>query len=83
MIALQLNTKSDYSTYIFSGIVHRVSQIKNQDIKSIFNKDDKASQEQLMKTIRGLDKHYSLYVDGDKKVQKSKDKAFWGLLSDT
>lgn len=71
--------ENDYSAYILSWIVHRVGQIKNQDIKSIFNKDDKADQEQLMKSIRELDKHYSLYVDGDKKVQKIKDKAFWEL----
>jgi DNA phosphorothioation-dependent restriction protein DptH len=75
-------SENDYSAYILSWIVHRVGQIKNQDIKSIFNKDDKADQEQLMKSIRELDKHYSLYVDGDKKVQKIKDKAFWELLSD-
>jgi DNA phosphorothioation-dependent restriction protein DptH len=56
-----------------------VSQIKNQDIKSLFNKDDKSEQEYLMKTIRELDKHYSLYVDGDKKISKIKDKAFWEL----
>ncbi|GIU50473.1 hypothetical protein TUM4438_36590 [Shewanella sairae] len=73
-------SENDYSSYILSWIVHRVSQIKNQDIKSIFNKDDKADQENLMKSIRELDKHYSLYVDGDKKVQKIKDKAFWELL---
>jgi DNA phosphorothioation-dependent restriction protein DptH len=72
-------SENDYSAYILSWIVHRVGQIKNQDIKSIFNKDDKADQEQLMKSIRELDKHYSLYVDGDKKVQKIKDKAFWEL----
>jgi len=71
--------ENDYSAYILSWIVHRVSQIKNQDIKSIFNKDDKADQEQLMKSIRGLDKHYSLYVNGDKKITKIKDKAFWEL----
>ena len=75
-------SENDYSAYILSWIVHRVGQIKNQDIKSIFNKDDKADQEQLMKSIRELDKHYSLYVDGDKKVQKIKDKAFWELLND-
>ncbi len=71
--------ENDYSAYILSWIVHRVSQIKNQDIKSIFNKDDKTEQEQLMKTIRELDKHYSLYVNGDKKITKIKDKAFWEL----
>jgi DNA phosphorothioation-dependent restriction protein DptH len=75
-------SENDYSAYILSWVIHRVGQIKNQDIKSIFNKDDKADQEQLMKTIRELDKHYSLYVDGDKKVQKIKDKAFWELLND-
>ncbi|BAJ02070.1 DNA phosphorothioation-dependent restriction protein DptH [Shewanella violacea] len=74
-------SENDYSTYILSWIVHRVSQLKNQDIKSIFNKDDKSDQDNLMKSIRELDKHYSLYVDGDKKVQKIKDKAFWELLS--
>lgn len=74
--------ENDYSAYILSWIVHRVSQIKNQDIKSIFNKDDKTEQEQLMKSIRGLEKHYSLYVNGDKKITKIKDKAFWELLND-
>ncbi|KZZ36863.1 DNA phosphorothioation-dependent restriction protein DptH [Oleiphilus sp. HI0117] len=72
--------ENDYSAYILSWVIHRVSQIKNQDIKSLFNKDDKAEQEYLMKTIRELDKHYSLYIDGDKKVSKIKDKAFWELI---
>ena len=73
--------ENDYSAYILSWIVHRVSQIKSQDIKSIFNKDDKTSQEQLMKSIRELEKHYSLYVDGDKKITKIKDRAFWELFN--
>ncbi|MGF1720333.1 DNA phosphorothioation-dependent restriction protein DptH [Vibrio kyushuensis] len=73
-------SENDYSTYVLSWIVHRVSQIKNQDIKSIFNKDDKHEQDNLMKSIRELEKHYSLYVDGDKKITKIKDKAFWELL---
>jgi DNA phosphorothioation-dependent restriction protein DptH len=71
--------ENDYSAYVLSWVIHRVSQIKNQDIKSLFNKDDKAEQEYLMKTIRELDKHHSLYVDGDKKISKIKDKAFWEL----
>ncbi|MFL0797106.1 MAG: DUF87 domain-containing protein [Cellvibrionaceae bacterium] len=73
--------ENDYSAYILSWVVHRVSQIKGQDIKSLFNKDDKSEQEHLMKTIRELDKHFSLYVDGDKKITKIKDKAFWELIS--
>ncbi len=72
--------ENDYSSYILSWIVHRVSQIKNQDIKSLFNKDDKSDQEYLMKSIRELEKHHSLHVDGDKRITKIKDKAFWELL---
>jgi len=70
---------NDYSAYILSWVVHRVSQIKNQDIKSLFNIDDKNKQEHLMKSIRELEKHHSLYVDGDKCITKIKDKAFWEL----
>lgn len=73
--------ENDYSAYILSWVIHRVSQIKNQDIKALLNKDDRSEQESLMKTIRGLDKHYSLYVDGDKKLSKIKDKAFWELMA--
>jgi len=71
--------ENDYSAYILSWIVHRVSQIKNQDIKSLFNKDDKAEQERLMNTIRELEKHHSLYVDGQKTITKIRDRAFWEL----
>jgi len=71
--------ENDYSAYILSWVIHRVSQIKNQDIKALFNIDNKSEQEELMSSIRGLEKHYSLYVDGDKNVLKMKDKAFWEL----
>lgn len=72
--------ENDYSSYILSWIVHRVSQIKNADVKAIFNKDDKADQEQVMETIRRLDKHFSLYIDGEKHVQKMRDTTFWEML---
>ena len=75
--------ENDYSAYILSWIVHRVAQIKNQDIKGIFNVDDKSEQELLMKNIRELDKHTSLYINGEKQIKRIKDKAFWELLSDT
>lgn len=72
--------ENDYSSYILSWIVHRVAQIKNQDIKSIFNVDDKQEQERLMKYIRELEKHTSLYIDGKKSIRNIKDKAFWELI---
>lgn len=72
--------ENDYSSYILSWTVHRVSQIKNADVKALFNKDDKADQEQLMEAIRRLDKHFSLYVDGEKRIQKMRDTTFWELV---
>lgn len=70
---------NNYASYILTWIVHRVAEIKNSDIKAIFNKDDKSEQEQLMESIRKLEKHYSLYIDGEKHVRKMRDKAFWEL----
>ena len=69
----------DYSSYILTWIIHRVAQLKGQEIQSIFNPDNKHEQEAFMQQIRELDKHYSLYVDGDKKVVKMQDLAFWQL----
>ncbi|EOE1544744.1 DNA phosphorothioation-dependent restriction protein DptH [Providencia rettgeri] len=71
--------EDNYARYILTWIIHRVSEIKNSDIKFVFNIDDKREQESLMGQIRQLDKHFSLYVDGDKNIQKMRDKAFWEL----
>lgn len=71
--------ENNYASYILTWLIHRVAEIKNADIKAIFNKDDKSEQEGLMETIRKLDKHFSLYIDGDKNVRKMRDKAFWEL----
>lgn len=73
--------ENNYGSYILTWVVHRVAEIKNSDIKAIFNKDDRNEQEQLMETIRKLDKHFSLYIDGDKKISMMRDKAFWELKS--
>jgi DNA phosphorothioation-dependent restriction protein DptH len=70
---------NNYASYILTWVIHRVSEIRNADIKAVFNVDDKGEQESLMGQIRQLEKHFSLYVDGDKKVRKMRDKAFWEL----
>lgn len=74
-------SETDYSSYILTWIIHRVSQLKNQEIKAIFNAKDRQAEEDLMQQIRTLEKHYSLYIDGDKKIAKLKDLAFWELIS--
>ncbi|KMJ46478.1 cell division protein FtsK [Xenorhabdus khoisanae] len=71
--------ENNYSSYILTWIIHRVAEIKNADIKAVFNVDDKGEQESLMEQIRRLDKHFSLYIDGSKNVQKMRDRAFWEL----
>ncbi|MCK7184755.1 DNA phosphorothioation-dependent restriction protein DptH [Enterobacter kobei] len=71
--------ENNYASYILTWVIHRVSEIKNADIKAVFNIDDKSEQESLMGQIRQLDKHFSLYIDGDKKINKMRDKAFWEL----
>lgn len=72
--------ENNYASYILTWVIHRVSEIRNADIKAVFNVDDKGEQESLMGQIRQLEKHFSLYIDGDKNVKKMRDKAFWELV---
>ncbi len=72
--------ENNYASYILTWVIHRVSEIKNADIKAVFNIDDKGEQESLMGQIRQLEKHFGLYIDGTKKVNKMRDKAFWELV---
>ncbi|MEW9798007.1 DNA phosphorothioation-dependent restriction protein DptH [Alteromonas sp. CYL-A6] len=72
--------ENNYASYILTWVIHRVAEIRNADIKAIFNVDDKGEQENLMETIRKLEKHYSLYIDGKKTLTKMRDKAFWELV---
>jgi len=70
---------NDYSSYILSWIIHRVPSIKAQDIKTLFNTTGKDDVDSLLKSIQALDKHQSLYVDGEKHLTKIQDLAFWQL----
>jgi DNA phosphorothioation-dependent restriction protein DptH len=70
---------NDYSDYIFSWIIHRVASIKPQDIKALFNTAGKDEIESLLLSIMELEKHQSLYVDGEKHIMKVRDLAFWEL----
>ena len=71
--------QNDYSGYILSWIIHRVSKIAGQDVKALFNTETKQEADRLMAEIRELEKHQSLYIDGEKQLQKIKDTAFWEL----
>ncbi|MGL5251393.1 MAG: ATP-binding protein, partial [Enterovibrio sp.] len=73
--------ENDYSNYVLTWVIHRVAKIKPQELKAMFGVNEKSEQEKLMETINKLEKHYSLYIDGAKKIVKMRDKAFWELSS--
>ena len=73
--------ENDYSSSIRTWVVHEVPTISSKDIKALFNKDDKNEQDQLMKAIRELKKHHSLFVVGGTNITRIRDKAFWELSS--
>lgn len=73
-------SEDNYAEYIQSWIVHQVSTIKSQDVTSIFNISNKHEAEELMEQIRRLEKHFSIYVDGNKNMVKMHDLAFWELI---
>lgn len=74
--------ENDYSSSIRTWVVHEVPTISSKDIKALFNKDDKTEQDQLMKAIRELKKHHSLFVVGGTSITRIRDRAFWELLSE-
>jgi DNA phosphorothioation-dependent restriction protein DptH len=73
-------TENDYSGLILSWVVHQVSQVKATQIRSVFNVNEKAVEQELAKQLGKLDKHKSLYIDGKKVIRKIQDLAFWQLL---
>ena len=74
--------ENDYSNLILTWVIHQVANLKNQDIKSIFNTNSKSEEEEHMSHIRTLEKHYSLCIDGKKKITKIEDLAFWQIADD-
>jgi len=74
-------SEDNYADYIQTWIVHQVSTIKSQDVTSIFNISNKLEAENLMNQIRKLEKHFSIYVDGNKNMTKMRDLAFFELLN--
>ena len=72
-------SEDNYANYLQTWVIHQVSNIKSQDITSIFNISSKHEAEGLMEQIRRLEKHFSIYVDGNKNMVKMRDLAFWEL----
>jgi DNA phosphorothioation-dependent restriction protein DptH len=70
---------NEYSNYILTWIIHRVNEIKEREVGSLFDLPNKADREDLITTIKGLEKHYSIVNLAGSKPIKIKDTAFWEL----
>jgi len=73
---------NDYSTYILTWIVHRVNEIRQKEVDSLFKLSSKDAVAELMNEIKSLDKHYSIVNLAGSDPLFIKDKAFWELMSD-
>ncbi len=72
----------DFSKYILTWVVHNVADLKNTDIRFVFNTEANSAEEtKLFGDVKKLQKHYSIVKMGNRqKPIYIKDKAFWELL---
>ncbi|MDI5897659.1 DNA phosphorothioation-dependent restriction protein DptH [Flavobacterium yafengii] len=75
-------SENEYSNYILTWVIHRVNEIKIKEVDSLFSLDNKLQRENLIKTIKGLDKHQSIVNLAGSEPILIKDKAFWELLNE-
>lgn len=72
-------SENEYSNYILTWVIHRVNEIKMKEVESLFSLDNKLQKENLIKTIKGLEKHQSIVNLAGSEPILIKDKAFWEL----
>jgi len=72
-------SENEYSNYILTWVIHRVNEIKTKEVESLFSLDTKIQKENLIKTIKGLEKHQSIVNLAGSEPILIKDKAFWEL----
>lgn len=74
-------SENDYSNYILTWVIHRVTEIKTKEVESLFSIESKDQRDSLIKTIKGLEKHQSIVNLAGSPPILIKDKAFWELIS--
>lgn len=74
----------DFSKYILTWVVHNVADLKNTDIRFVFNTEANSIEEaKLFGDVKKLQKHYSIVKMGNcPKPIYIKDKAFWELYKE-
>ncbi|TYR36158.1 DNA phosphorothioation-dependent restriction protein DptH [Sphingobacterium phlebotomi] len=71
--------ENEYSNYILTWVIHRVNEIKMKEIESLFALDNRIQKENLLKTIKSLEKHQSVVNLAGSEPLVIRDKAFWEL----
>ena len=76
------NGDDDFSKYILTWVVHNVADLKNTDIRFVFNTEANSSEEKkIFSDVKNLQKHYSIVKMGNcPRPIYIKDKAFWELF---
>ena len=76
--------EDDFSKYILTWVVHNVSDLKNTDIRFVFNTEPNSTLEnKLFNDVKKLQKHHSIVKIGNKQEPLYiKDKAFWQLYNE-
>ncbi len=76
--------EDDFSKYILTWVVHNVADLKNTDIRFVFNTEPgSALENRLFGDVKKLQKHHSIVKIGNKQTPiYMKDKAFWQLYNE-
>jgi DNA phosphorothioation-dependent restriction protein DptH len=71
---------NEYSKYILSWIVHRVSEISQKEISALFGMQSKDRSKEQISEIMKLEKHHSVVNLADNQVKLMRDEAFFEVL---
>ena len=76
--------EDDFSKYILTWVVHNVADLKNTDIRFVFNTEPNSTLEnKLFNDVKKLQKHHSIVKIGNNPTPiYIKDKAFWQLYNE-
>ena len=66
---------NEFTNYIRTWVAHKVSEIKNEDVTTLFGKQSKDRG-----GISALEKHMSICNMGNMKPLMNEDKAFWQIV---
>lgn len=73
---------NDYSNYILTWIIHRVPDIKERDINTLFDIQNKKERDELIGEIKNLEQHYSIVNLAGSVPNKNRNLAFFKLLEE-